>query len=64
MAVNLDRLKNEIDPEMAYTTKEVCKMLNVPISTLRRWADTGKISKRKMGGRVLVQGSELLKLIN
>ena len=47
-----------------FTTREVASLFGKSDYTIRRWIAEGIISAIKVGGRLLVPGSEIQKLID
>jgi len=62
--LNVEKVKSEINPNEAYTPREIKEILKIPEVTIRRWARDGKIPRMKLFGRVLIKGSDLLKILD
>lgn len=47
------------DPKLAYTVKQVCKLVGVSVSTLYKVVERRELRTVKMGGRTLILASDL-----
>ena len=57
-------MKEEIEPNKVYTTKEAQDYLKVSNSTIKRFFKKGIIHANKVGGRYKILGNELLRLVS
>ncbi len=64
MGLDIEKIKSEVKVNETYNVKEVSRMLQIPATTIRRWAREGRIGRVKLGGRVLIKGSDLVEFIN
>jgi len=46
-----------------YSTAEAAQILHIAPATLRKWIKEGRIEARRLGRRILIDYSELIKLI-
>jgi len=57
-------MKEEIEPNKVYTTKEAQDYLKVSNSTIKRFFKKGIIHANKVGGRYKILGSEILRVVS
>ncbi len=55
---------NGLNDKPVYTAEEVCKIFSITRQTLHTWVKEGKLTKRKIKGRVLFLNDDIQVLIH
>lgn len=57
-------MKQEIKPNIVYTTAETQELLKISNSTIKRHLKNGLIRANKVGGQYRILGKEILRLVS
>lgn len=56
----VQRFRRPVHPHVVYTVPEVARALRVPVATVERLIDEGRLTGRRIGGQVRVLGRSVL----
>ena len=58
--IMLELSTKEDPPDEFLTSKQVCKLLKISLSTINNWRSSGKLKAHKLGNRILFRREEIL----